>query len=222
VNRLQKFFIVPSWRQLLFRLPQCLFGMAIIGVAFPVLVRADLGLGPWEVLSDGIHRQLGIALGTAAMIVAAATLAVWIPLRQRIGVGTLVAVLVFGPVVNLVLPIVPDAHGVIERCAYLAVSILLWGAGVAIYLNAELGPGPRDGIMAAVSAKGYSVRVVRTLKELIVLAIGFLLGGSVGIGTAVYALGIGHSVHLFLSLLPKRSIGGVDGSKHQSRTELPQ
>jgi uncharacterized membrane protein YczE len=166
-----------------------------------MLVLAGLGLDPWDVLHQGLARQTGLAIGTWSIVVGAAVLLLWIPLRQRPGFGTLSNVVTIGLVLNLCLAVVPPPTGLPARSLVLVAGVFLNGVATGAYIGAGLGPGPRDGLMTGLARRGMSIRVVRTGIEVGVLGAGFLLGGTVGIGTVVYALGIGPLAHVFIPLL---------------------
>lgn len=185
------------------RFGQLLVGLALYGISDALLVLGGLGLDPWDVLHQGLARRTGIPLGTWSIIVGALVLLMWIPLRQRPGAGTACNVVVIGTVIDVVLAVVPVPHALPLRWAALLAGVLLNGVATACYIGAGLGPGPRDGLMTGIAARGHSLRLVRTCIELTVLATGWLLGGTVGIGTVLYALGIGPLVHL---LLPRLTI----------------
>jgi uncharacterized membrane protein YczE len=197
-------FRPPPADRLARRLGQLLVGLILYGVSDALLVLAGLGLDPWDVLHQGLARRTGIPLGTWSIIVGAAVLVMWVPLRQRPGVGTACNVVVIGAVIDLVLALVPAPHALPLRWASLLAGVALNGVATACYIGAGLGPGPRDGLMTGIAGRGHSLRLVRTCIELSVLAIGWLLGGTVGIGTLLYAVSIGPLVHL---LLPRFTIG---------------
>jgi len=186
-----------------------LAGLIGFGVGLALLVRAKLGLDPWDVLNQGIARHLGIQIGWVVDIVGAVVLLAWIPLRQRPGVGTVCNIVVIGLVVNATLDLLPNPRGLPLRVAMLATGILLNGLSTGCYIGAGLGPGPRDGLMTGFAARGHSVRGVRTAIELTVLAAGCVLGGSVGFGTVAYAVSIGPLVHFFLPRLELASPGRI-------------
>src|SRR5207302_10558507 len=146
-------------------------------------------------------RTLGLAIGTWAILVGVVVLLLWIPLRQRPGIGTLSNVVVVGGTMDLVLGQVHSPHGMAARIACLVCGVFLNGVATGAYIGAGLGPGPRDGLMTGLAARGHSIRVVRTGLELAALAGGWVLGGTVGIGTVVYALAIGPLAHIFIPLL---------------------
>jgi uncharacterized membrane protein YczE len=190
------------------RLVQLFLGLILYGVSDSMLLLAGLGLDPWDVLHQGLSRRIGLGVGTWAIIVGVAVLLLWIPFRQRPGIGTVCNVLVVGAVIDLVLAAVPAPHGLVTRVAVLLGGVFLNGVATGAYIGAGLGPGPRDGLMTGWAARGHSIRVVRTAIELSALAAGWLLGGTVGVGTVLYALAIGPLAHRFIPLLaipmPKR------------------
>jgi uncharacterized membrane protein YczE len=184
------------------RLVQLYGGLVLYGVSMAMQIRAGLGLDPWDVLHQGLATHAGLSFGTITMLVGATVLLAWIPLRQRPGLGTVSNVIVIGLSVDGALAVLPAAHPRWAQVGLLASAIVLNGVAGGCYIGARFGPGPRDGLMTGlVRRTGRSVRLVRTSIEVTVLATGWLLGGSVGVGTVAYALGIGPLVHLFLPLL---------------------
>ncbi|MFL5942247.1 MAG: YczE/YyaS/YitT family protein [Gaiellaceae bacterium] len=182
------------------RLVQLYAGLLLYGVSSSLLVLAGLGLDPWDVFHQGLSRTFGLAIGTWAIIVGALVLLLWIPLRQRPGIGTVSNVILVGATMNVVLGHVHAPHALAPRIALLLCGVFLNGVATGMYIGAGLGPGPRDGLMTGLAARGHSIRVVRTGIELTVLFVGWRLGGTVGIGTVVYALAIGPLAHLFVPL----------------------
>jgi uncharacterized membrane protein YczE len=176
-------------------------GLTVYGISDAMLVLAGLGLDPWDVLHQGLSRSLGGQVGTWTDIVGVVVLLGWIPLRQKPGIGTVTNVIVIGIVVNICLAVLPRPHAWQLQSVVMVSAVVLNALATGLYIGAGLGPGPRDGLMTGIAARGHSVRVVRTGLELTVLAVGWLLGGTVGIGTVVYALAIGPLVHLTLPLL---------------------
>jgi uncharacterized membrane protein YczE len=170
-----------------------------------MLVVARLGLDPWDVLHQGLHRSVGGQVGTWTDIVGVVVLLGWIPLRQRPGVGTVANVILIGLVVNAGLAVLPSPHGTAVRWTEMLAAVLLNAVATGLYIGAGKGPGPRDGLMTGIAGRGHSIRLVRTGIEVTVLVAGWLLGGTVGVGTVVYALAIGPLVHLTLPLLAVRS-----------------
>ena len=206
----------PSRAELRARLPRLLWGLVVFGSGIGLMIHADLGLGPWDAFHQGVTEHTGISIGTVNILVGLALLVAWIPLRQRIGIGTVANTILVGVVVDVLLWALPDVESLAVRIPEFALSLLLSGLGCAAYLGAGLGAGPRDGVMTALADRGVgSVRAVRTAIEVTVLVAGWLLGGSIGIGTVVIALGIGPIVQHFLArfalppLVPT-AVAGID------------
>ncbi|HLX32452.1 MAG TPA: hypothetical protein VKR79_06755 [Gaiellaceae bacterium] len=182
------------------RLVQLYAGLLLYGVSSSLLVLSGLGLDPWDVFHQGLARQTGLAIGTWAILVGVAVLGLWIPLRQRPGIGTLSNVVLVGGTMDVVLGHVHPPHALSIRILCLVTGVFLNGVATGAYIGAGLGPGPRDGLMTGFAARGHSIRVVRTAIEVAVLATGWLLGGTVGVGTLLYALSIGPLAHVFIPL----------------------
>ena len=183
------------------RLGQLYAGLVLYGFSDGLLLLGGLGVDPWDVFHQGLSRELGLGVGTWSIIVGALVLAFWLPLRQRPGLGTLSNVVVIGLVINATLATIPAPHDLSLRVAAMVTGVVLNGIATGAYIGAGLGPGPRDGLMTGFAARGYSIRTVRTSMEFTVLAAGWLLGGTVGVGTVAYALGIGPLAHIFIPLL---------------------
>ncbi|MFJ1762402.1 YitT family protein [Amycolatopsis sp. NPDC088138] len=184
---------------------QLLAGLALYGTSSAMLTRAHLGLEPWGVLAEGIMKHTGLTFGTVTGIVSVAVLLLWIPLRQRPGIGTVANVVVISVVIDLVRAVLPDQHDLAWQVAFLVGGVALNGVATATYVGARLGPGPRDGLMTGLAARtGWSVRLVRTGIEVAVVAAGWLLGGTVGVGTVLYALAIGPLTQALLPLVTWR------------------
>lgn len=181
------------------RLPQLFIGLWLYGFAMALFVRSGLGLDPWDVLHAGIQRLVGWSFGTVVIVVGFAVLLLWIPLRQAPGLGTIANAVVIGLATDATLAWVPPARDILAAWTLLVVGVVVNGLAGALYIGAQLGPGPRDGLMTGIARRtGWSLRLVRTGLELGVLLIGWALGGLVGIGTLVYAVSIGPLVQLFL------------------------
>jgi uncharacterized membrane protein YczE len=185
------------------RLAQLYAGLVLYGISSSLLVLARLGLDPWDVFHQGLARHTPLAIGTWAILVGVVVLVLWIPLRQRPGIGTLSNVVLVGATMDVVLGHVHSPHAMTARIACLVGGVFLNGVATGAYIGAGLGPGPRDGLMTGLAARGHSIRVVRTGIELTVLATGWLLGGTVGVGTVLYALSIGPLAHVFVPLFAR-------------------
>ncbi|NYI04414.1 membrane protein YczE [Allostreptomyces psammosilenae] len=181
------------------RLVQLYAGLALYGASLALMVRADLGLDPWDVFHQGVADRTGLSFGTVVTLVGALVLLLWLPLRQRPGLGTISNILVLGVAADATLLVLPEQRVLAVRVGLLVAGVLLNGVATACYIGARFGPGPRDGLMTGWAARsGRSIRLVRTVIECGVLVVGFLLGGSVGVATVVYALAIGPLAQLFL------------------------
>jgi uncharacterized membrane protein YczE len=200
---------IPSADELWRRVPRLLGGLVLFGVGIALMVRADLGLAPWDVLHQGLADRTGLAIGTVTILVGALVLLLWIPLRQRPGLGTLLNVLLVGLSLNASLLVLPDVEPMAARVAFLAAGLLAIAVGSGFYIGAGLGPGPRDGLMVGLSRRGWSVRLARTGVELAALAAGWLLGGTVGVGTVVEAVAIGPMVQVALRVLAVAPLGDL-------------
>jgi uncharacterized membrane protein YczE len=199
------------------RLTQLYLGLLLYGCSDAMMLLGGLGVNPWDVFHQGLSRRFGLGVGTWVLIVGVIVLLLWIPLRQRPGIGTISNVLVIGLVIDLVLGVVPAPHEIAPRVVLMLGGVGLNGVATGAYIGAGLGPGPRDGLMTAFADRGHSIRIVRTSIELSVLGIGVALGGTIGIGTVVYALAIGPLAHVFVPRLrieprgvgPAGSVGSV-------------
>ncbi|OLP03821.1 hypothetical protein BVU76_01840 [Mycolicibacterium porcinum] len=181
-----------------------LIGLCGYGASMAMMVRAGLGLDPWDVFHQGLTRHTPLSLGMASAVVGVVVLLAWIPLRNRPGIGTVANVIVIAVTVDATLAVLPAPSAMPVRIAMMVGAVVLNAISTVLYIGAGLGPGPRDGLMTGLVARtGWSVRLVRTGIEATVLAVGALLGGTVGIGTVVYAFGIGPLVQLFLRLTPR-------------------
>jgi uncharacterized membrane protein YczE len=181
------------------RFLQLLGGLVLYGTSMAMQLRATLGLDPWDVFHQGLARHLPLSFGLVTAVTGAAVLLLWIPLRQRPGIGTIANVIVIAASVDAALALIPEPAGLPARAILMVSGIVLNGVASAAYIGARLGPGPRDGLMTGLAARtGWSIRLVRTGIEVTVLAVGWLLGGTVGLGTVVYALAIGPLTQAFL------------------------
>ena len=193
------------------RAPRLLGGLVLFGLGIALMVRADLGLAPWDVLHQGLAERTGIPIGRVTILVGAAVLLLWIPLRERPGLGTLANVIVIGAVEDAALALIDRPPAMAARIGMLLFGIYLFGPGSGLYIGAGLGPGPRDGLMTGVAKRGVSVRLARTAVELGALAVGFALGGTVGIGTVLFAATVGPNVHWHLERMTLPDVEAVEG-----------
>ena len=193
------------------RLVQLFAGLGLYGASMALMLRAGLGLGPWDVFHQGLARHAPLSFGVLVTLTGACVLLLWIPLRQKPGFGTLANVLTIGTAADLTLAVLPPIDGLALRCLSLAAGVVLNGLAGALYIGAGLGPGPRDGLMTGLHARtGWSIRRVRTGIELAVLAAGWLLGGVAGVGTLLYAFAIGPLVQAFLPHVRVRETAAVN------------
>lgn len=197
---------MPLTERLPLRLFQLLAGLVFYGVSISLMLQAELGNQPWDVLHQGIALRTGLSVGTVLIIAGAVVLLCWIPLRQRPGIGTVSNILVIGLVVDLANSALPHPSHLAMRWLFLVGGILMCGVASGLYIGANLGPGPRDGLMTGLAARTWSLRGWRTVIEIAVVAIGFFLGGKVGIGTIAYALMIGLLAQFFLPKLTIRPL----------------
>ena len=187
------------------RLIQLLGGLILYGLAVAMIVRAGLGLDPWNVLNQGVAERLPLSYGVVMILIGAAVLLLWLPLRQKPGIGTVANVFLIGVFADLGLAWIPADLSLPTRIAMLIAGVVLTGLATGAYVGAGLGPGPRDGLMTGIVTRtGWPVKYVRTAIEIAVVAVGWLLGGAVGLGTVLFALTIGPLVHVFLPLFTIR------------------
>ncbi|MER6074973.1 hypothetical protein ABT187_40435 [Streptomyces sp. NPDC001817] len=202
------------------RLIQLYAGLTLYGVSSALLVEAGLGLEPWNVLHQGLAELTGLTIGVVSIIVGAAVLLLWIPLRQRPGLGTVSNVFVIGLAMDGTLALVPGAHSLAVRVPLLLAGIVLNGAATGLYIAARFGPGPRDGLMTGLHRRtGRSIRLMRTGIEVAVVVTGFLLGGTIGVGTVLYAVSIGPLAQLFLRVF---AVPAASGGSTVFATSTPE
>ncbi|MEH0581876.1 hypothetical protein QBA54_47320 [Streptomyces sp. B21-108] len=191
------------------RLVQLYAGLTLYGASSALLVEAGLGLEPWNVLHQGLAELTGLTIGVVSIFVGAGVLLLWIPLRQRPGLGTVSNVFVVGLAMDGTLALVPEAHTWAVRVPLLIAGIVLNGAATGLYIAADFGPGPRDGLMTGLHRRtGRSIRLMRTAVEAAVVVTGFALGGTIGVGTLLYAVSIGPLAQLFLRVFAVPAASG--------------
>ncbi|GAA3824015.1 membrane protein [Sphaerisporangium flaviroseum] len=183
------------------RLLRLYAGLALYGAGVGVQVESRLGNNPWDVFHQGLAVRTGWSIGTWIILVGAIVMVFWIPLRQRPGVGTLSNIIFLGLFVDLTIWLAPTPDALVVRWIYLLAAVVFVAAATGLYLGAGMGPGPRDGLMTGLHRLGLSIRTARTLIELTVLAAGWLLGGTVGVGTIVFAIAIGPLTQYFMQLM---------------------
>jgi uncharacterized membrane protein YczE len=195
------------------RAVRLLAGLVLFGLSMALLVESEAGLDPWNVFHQGVTKHVDLTIGQVTVLSSLALLALWVPLRQRPGVGTIANALVVGPVFDLGIAVLPAAHGAPAQATAMVAAILGAAVATGLYVGAGWGPGPRDGLMTGLAARGIPVGAARAGIELTVLVVGWLLGGSVGIGTVAFALAIGPLVHRTLPWLAVR--------EHPAPREVP-
>jgi uncharacterized membrane protein YczE len=191
----------PSARELARRMPRLVVGIVFLGVGIAMMVRSRLGLSPWDVAHQGIARHTGLSIGVVIIGLGLVILLLWIPLRQRFGIGTVLNTLTVGLVADAALGVIGAPGALVARWALLLGGVLVTAFGMSLYISAGLGTGPRDGLMTGIAAKGFPIWIVRTVIELVALVVGFALGGDIGVGTVIFAFAIGPLGHWFIERL---------------------
>lgn len=188
------------------RFVQLIVGLALFGAGCAVMVQAGIGLDPWTVFAQGVSRQTGVGIGWVTNIVGFLVLLLWIPLRQRPGLGTVANILLVGTSMQLTLSVLPPVHGFVLQLVVFIAGLLLVALASGLYIGANFGPGPRDGLMTGLNQRfGTPIWVARLGVEATVLLAGWLLGGTVGLGTLLFAVLIGPAVHVALPLFDRRT-----------------
>ena len=191
-------FIPVSGRNLRRRLLQLNVGLVLFGVGIALMLQSDLGLPPWDVLHQGLAEEFSLTVGIWSIAISFVVLLLWLPLRERYGIGTVLNAIIIGVVIDLASLVIPQPESIVVAAVMVAGGILLIGLASGMYIGANLGPGPRDGLMTAVARRGPSIRATRWGLEIVVLITGILLGGTFGVGTIAFALFIGPIVQYFL------------------------
>jgi uncharacterized membrane protein YczE len=204
------------------RVLQLLIGLALYGFADGLCVQAGMGVDPWTVFAQGVAVHTGIGIGWITNIIGLAVLLLWIPLRQRPGLGTILNILLVGTFIQLTVTVVPAASGLPAQLAMLLIGVVLVAVASGLYIGAHFGPGPRDGLMTGMHGRfGWPIWVCRLSVESTVLIVGWLLGGTVGIGTVIFALGIGPLVHIALPLFDSQRRWSRRGDAAHGSLEEP-
>ncbi len=191
-------FIPVSGQNLRRRLIQLLIGLILFGIGIGLMLRSGLGLPPWDVLHQGLAEQFGLSVGVWSIIISFVVLLAWIPLHERYGIGTLLNALIIGVVIDIAAALLPAPESLVWDVVMMVSGIFIIGLASGLYIGANLGPGPRDGLMTAIARRGPSIRATRWGIEIVVLIVGILMGGTFGVGTVAFALFIGPIVHFFL------------------------
>lgn len=188
-------------RRLARRVPQLFLGLFLYGLGIAFILRSDLGAAPWDVLAQGLARHLPLSFGTVTIIISGVVLLMWIPLKQRMGVGTVLNAVLVGPAADLSLWMLPSVDALWLRIVFLLFGVTVLGVATGLYIGARFGPGPRDGLMTGLHDRtGLPIWIVRTSLEVVVVLAGWLLGGTVGVGTVLFALTIGPLCQFFMRL----------------------
>lgn len=183
------------------RLARCTFGLALFAVGISLQMNANIGAPPWDVFHQGVSKQTEISVGKVIVMTGFILLLLWIPLKQKPGLGTILNALEIGLVADLALAIIPEPNNIFIRVVMAALGIVIVAVGTGFYIGSALGPGPRDGLMTGLAKRGIPIRIGRTAIEVTVLIVGLVLGGQVGVATFAFAFGVGPLVHFFLPRL---------------------
>ena len=183
------------------RLGRCIFGLALFAIGISLQMNANIGAPPWDVFHQGVAKQTEISVGKIIVMTGFILLLLWIPLKQKPGLGTILNALEIGLVADLALAIIPEPKNIFVRVMMASLGIVIVAIGTGFYIGSALGPGPRDGLMTGLAKRGIPIRIGRTAIEVTVLVVGLLLGGQVGVATFAFALGVGPLVHFFLPRL---------------------
>ncbi|MGH8948658.1 MAG: YczE/YyaS/YitT family protein [Acidimicrobiia bacterium] len=193
-----RYLIPVAGERLPRRLTQLIIGLVLFGIGIGLMLQSGLGVPPWDVLHQGLARRFGLTVGIWSIIVSVVVLLLWLPLRQPYGLGTLLNALIIGVIIDLTGAIMPVAENTGIAWSMMLAGVILIGIASGLYIGANLGPGPRDGLMTGIARRGPSIRLTRAVIEITVLTLGWILGGTFGIGTIVFALAIGPLVQYFL------------------------
>lgn len=194
-----------------------LLGLYLVGLGLAMMIHTGLGVPPWDVLSQGLQVQTGWSFGTCAVVISGIVLLIWIPIRQQPGIGTVINAILIGPFADLSKPLMPELSGWLANLVWMILGLIAVAIGAGLYISANLGAGPRDGLMVGLTrVSGWPFWVIRTIGESVVLITGWLLGGTVGIGTALFAISIGTLMQITMKWFgfdPKSDSNGVKTPK---------
>ncbi len=193
-----RYFIRAAGPELGRRSIQLVAGLMLFGVGIVMMLQSNLGVPPWDVLHQGLSKQFGLTVGIWSIIVSVIVLLGWLPLKEPYGLGTLANAVIIGVMIDLFTLFIPEPEAMVARVGLVVGGILLIGVATGMYIGASLGPGPRDGLMTGIAKYGPSIRLTRTTIEIVVLASGWALGGTFGVGTIAFALFIGPIAQFFL------------------------
>ncbi|SJN22376.1 membrane protein [Microbacterium esteraromaticum] len=208
-----------SGRRLPRRLTQLFVGLFLYGIGIAFMIRGAIGAAPWDVLTQGITRHVPLTFGTVTILVSGVVLLLWIPIRQKIGIGTVMNALCVGPAADVGFLLIPEAEPLWLRVLFFVIGLTVLAAATGLYIGAHFGPGPRDGLMTGLHQRlGWPIWIVRTCLEVTVVAIGWALGGNVGVGTVAFALLVGPMCQFFMRVFAVRIAGG----EKSTRTEGPR
>lgn len=211
-------YLIPVRGERLFRrLVRLIGGLVFFGIGIGLMLQSDLGVPPWDVLHQGLARRFGLTVGVWSIIVSVGVLVLWLPLREPYGLGTLLNAVIIGVVIDITAIVLPEANSPGVAWVMLIGGVVLIGIASGLYIGASLGPGPRDGLMTGIARRGPSIRLTRAVIEITVLTAGWILGGTLGIGTLVFALGIGPLVQYFLPRLTIEPTVEIDPFEHPAR-----
>jgi hypothetical protein len=190
-----------------------LFGLYLVGLGLAMMIHTGFGVPPWDVLSQGLQVQTGWSFGTSAVVISGIVLLAWIPLKQQPGIGTLINAIAIGPFADLNKPLMPVLDGWLANLVWMLVGLIIVSIGAGLYISANLGAGPRDGMMVGLTrVSQWPFWIIRTIGESLVLLTGWLLGGTVGLGTALFAISIGSLMQMTMKWFgfdPKSTSIGV-------------
>ena len=207
-----------SWANLGIKpIGRLLLGLYLVGLGLAMMIHTGLGVPPWDVLSQGVQVQTGWSFGFSAIVISAIVLLIWIPIKQQPGIGTMINAILIGPFADLNEPLMPELDGWLANLLWMVLGLLSVALGAGLYISANLGAGPRDGLMVGLTrVSGWPFWIIRTIGESLVLLTGWLLGGTVGIGTALFAIAIGYLMQMSMKMFgfdPKSDSNGAKSPK---------